>query len=192
MCTCSSEEANCLEGNDLYTNQNQIGEANETDTHFESESYNGDYIIFTDKMKVSDVLFMVLNLYVKYKFSQETVEDLLRMLNLLTKRKPFPESFATFSKKFPDPYNIERNYFCTNCQCGYEKQPCPESTCPVENCGSTAKDFFITIPIEEQIRETFKKYSEEIKDYKEMIGTKKNSRYQLCRPSGFFYYHASQ
>lgn len=51
----------------------------------------------------------------------------------------------------------------------YETVPQPETVCPVENCGSMEKDFFITFPIEQQIRETFVKYSKEIAEYETAV-----------------------
>lgn len=53
----------------------------------------------------------------------------------------------------------------------YDSAPQPETSCPVENCGSIKKDFFITFPIEQQIRETFLKYSKEITEYEAAVIT---------------------
>lgn len=53
----------------------------------------------------------------------------------------------------------------------YDTAPQTETVCPVENCGSIKKDFFITFPIEDQIRETFLKYSKEIAEYKRLVAT---------------------
>ncbi|XP_055546363.1 uncharacterized protein LOC129730808 [Wyeomyia smithii] len=128
-----------------------------------------EYIEFANNLCLSDVLFMTLNFYIKHKLSQSALEDLLNLLNTLTRKKPFPQTFATFAKQFPDRYGMERNYFCVNCQYGYNGKPQPDLRCPVENCGYIAKDFFITIPIEPQIRELYLKYSQEIAHYEEYI-----------------------
>lgn len=41
--------------------------------------------------------------------------------------------------------------------------------CPVTNCETTKKDFFIVFSLEDQIRETIIKYSQQIKDYEKHI-----------------------
>lgn len=65
-------------------------------------------------------MFMALNFYIRHKLTQDGLEDLMRMLNVLTKGRTFPESFATFTNVFPAPYSLERVYFCVNCQFGYD------------------------------------------------------------------------
>lgn len=41
--------------------------------------------------------------------------------------------------------------------------------CPVNNCDSTEKDFFVVFPLEHQIRETVLKYDKQIKEYENLI-----------------------
>ncbi|XP_055524982.1 uncharacterized protein LOC129718323 isoform X3 [Wyeomyia smithii] len=115
---------------------------------------------------------MILHFYIKHKLTQNALEDLLSMLNALAKRTPFSQSFTLFAKQFPDPYKMERNYFCVNCQFGFDGKPESDLKCPVENCGSMSKDFFIMFQIEHQIRQLYSKYSKEIIHYAEYIETK--------------------
>ncbi|XP_055524030.1 uncharacterized protein LOC129717849 isoform X2 [Wyeomyia smithii] len=74
-----------------------------------------EYIEFANNLCLSDVLFITLNFYIKHKLSQSALEDLLSLLNTLTRKKTFPQTFA---KQFPNRYGMERNYFCVNCQYG--------------------------------------------------------------------------
>nr|XP_029724529.1 uncharacterized protein LOC115264687 [Aedes albopictus] len=142
---------------------------NGTSPDSEPPDSNHESAEFRDDIAVKDIMFMALNFYIRHKLTQEGLEDFMKMLNVLTKGKTFPESFATFINAFPAPYEVERVYFCTNCQYGYETAPQPEIVCPVENCGSTRTDFFIAFPIEQQIRETISKYSKQIAEYEAAI-----------------------
>ncbi|XP_062554341.1 uncharacterized protein LOC134219583 [Armigeres subalbatus] len=92
------------------------------------------------------------------------------MLNVMAGFKLFAESFETFSAAFPDPYNHYRIYFCTECQyCIGKCAPTGNDVCPLPDCGSKSFDFFMTIPIEQQVRETMLKYQKEISDYQTVV-----------------------
>lgn len=65
-------------------------------------------------------MFMALDFYIRHKLTQDALEDLMRMLNVLTVGKTFPENFMTFANAFPANYSTERVYFCANCQFGYD------------------------------------------------------------------------
>lgn len=73
---------------------------------------------FVEDLYIKDIMLMVLNFYVKHNLTQAALEDLLQMLNIFTRGNVFPESFKTFNKLFPDPYNSKRAYFCSNCLYG--------------------------------------------------------------------------
>ncbi|XP_062565356.1 uncharacterized protein LOC134227716 [Armigeres subalbatus] len=83
-----------------------------------SDSYT-DFAKFRDDIVIRDIIFMMLNFYIRHKLTQEGLEDLMRMLNVLTIGKIFPECFSTISNVFPASYDAERAYFCVNCQFGY-------------------------------------------------------------------------
>lgn len=51
----------------------------------------------------------------------------------------------------------------------YSGTPDPETECPITNCGAKKKDFFIVFPLEQQIRETVLKYSQQITDYEKHV-----------------------
>lgn len=112
---------------------------------------------------------MILNYYIRHNLTQEALEDLLRMMNTISGTKYLPETFQTFSSLFDaNSSSSKRIYFCTNCQYDYgASQPEPVTTCPI--CGSIEKDFFLIIPIEPQLRETFEKYQSEIEKYAQVI-----------------------
>lgn len=125
---------------------------------------------FNAEITVRDVLFMVLNFYIRYKLTQEAVVQLLKMLNLITGVKNLPESFEAFAGVFPDPYDSHRVYFCAECQCEYGCTPPNEQTvCSVQGCNSTKFDFFIVLPLKEQLKEAVTKFRKEINDYEELI-----------------------
>lgn len=73
---------------------------------------------FRNDLKINDVLFMVLNYYLKYNLPQQGVEDLLRMLNVFSTKKALPESFSIFMRLFPSEYDFERVHFCSKCHYG--------------------------------------------------------------------------
>lgn len=75
-----------------------------------SGSY-GESAKFFDNIRVKDVMLMALNYYIKHKLTQEGLEDLMKMLNVLTVGKTFPESLSTFTSAFPPPYETERVFF---------------------------------------------------------------------------------
>ncbi|XP_021701385.1 uncharacterized protein LOC110676718 [Aedes aegypti] len=112
---------------------------------------------------------MILNIYIKYKLPQQGVEHLLRMFNVISMGNIFPESFESFRNMFRNDYEMERIYFCQNCQYGYTGTPSAETRCPVTNCNAKEKDFFIAFSLEQQIRETVLKYSEQINNYEKNI-----------------------
>lgn len=113
---------------------------------------------------------MLLNFFIKHHLTQRALVDLLGMLNVMAGSKIFPESYEAFAAAFPDPYNHSRVYFCTKCQSRMGKTaPEKQSICPTRDCGNKKFDFFISIPIEQQIRETMLKYRKEITDYEEIV-----------------------
>lgn len=122
---------------------------------------------FTAKsdLAVDDVLFMVLNYYVRHSLTQAAAEDMLRMLNIISGRKLLPESFSTFISHFQtNPYNSSRIHFCSGCQFDYgTMEPDKKMDCPI--CKTKEKDFFISIPVEPQIRELVIEHSFKIDEY---------------------------
>ncbi|XP_062709039.1 uncharacterized protein LOC134288375 isoform X2 [Aedes albopictus] len=113
---------------------------------------------------------MILNYYVRHHLTQGALVDLLRMLNVMAGYKFFPESFETFAANFPDRYESARVYYCVECQSGVgDSAPNENFICSIPNCGSKKIDFFMTIPIEQQLRETILKYEKEICDYEETV-----------------------
>lgn len=117
---------------------------------------------------------MILNFYVRHKLTQEALVDLLRMLNVMTGCRNFPENFETFSSAFPDPYDSHRVYFCANCQYEFGNQIPPKGTvCVVPGCDSTYFDFFVVLPIEQQLVETVRKYKKEIEEYEKTVDEEK-------------------
>ncbi|XP_065095789.1 uncharacterized protein LOC135717586 [Ochlerotatus camptorhynchus] len=133
-----------------------------------SENHSKQFQIHSDLLTV-EILFMLLNYYIRHRLTQEALEDLLRMMNIITGTKTFPESFQTFSSLF-DAYSCTpvRIYFCINCQYDYgANQPESAVTCPI--CESPENDFFLITSIEPQLRETFEKYQLEIEQYTKVI-----------------------
>lgn len=112
---------------------------------------------------------MILNYYIRHNLTQEALEDLLRMMNTLSGTKLFPETFQTFSSLFDvNSSNTQRIYFCTSCQFDYGTNQ-PDATTMCSICGSIQKDFFLVLPMESQLRETFQKYEREIAQYERDI-----------------------
>ncbi|XP_062541102.1 uncharacterized protein LOC134209134 [Armigeres subalbatus] len=120
-------------------------------------------------LTVDDVLFMVINYYVRHSLTQTAVEDLLKLLNMISGVKLLPETFQSFISHYQtNPYNSSRIVYCSNCQFDYgPTSPKPDSECPI--CGSKTKDFFITIPIEHQVRELVIEHSKTIEEYEHYI-----------------------
>uniref|UniRef100_A0A8D8BA67 (northern house mosquito) hypothetical protein n=2 Tax=Culex pipiens TaxID=7175 RepID=A0A8D8BA67_CULPI len=122
------------------------------------------------ELQVYDVLFMVLNFYVRHMPTQQAVEDLLRMLNVIMGCKILPENFHGFMAAFPDTYGAKRIYFCKRCKFRHGiVEPPSGLICPVKDCGSKEYDFFINFPVERQIREIVNKYKNEINDYAQEV-----------------------
>ncbi|XP_062716890.1 uncharacterized protein LOC134292137 [Aedes albopictus] len=120
-------------------------------------------------LKYSEVLFMVMNFYIRHGLTQSALEDLLKLLNVITGVKTFPETFSSFLAQVRmNPYNSYRVYFCTNCHLDYGKdEPKVNVKCPV--CDSNEKDFFLVIPIEQQIREMVTQFNDKIVKYAQTI-----------------------
>lgn len=131
---------------------------------------------FITGFRTSDALFMVLNFYIRHKLTQEALVDLLRMLNVITGWKNFPENFETFTSTFPDPYGSLRVYFWTNCQCEFGNEAPPKGAiCVVPECNSTHFDFFVVLPIEQQLKETIRKFETEIEEYERIVNEERIS-----------------
>lgn len=125
---------------------------------------------FDSNLTAEEARFMILNYYIKHHLTQRALVDLLKMINLMSGSKIFPECYETFNASFPDPYECSRVYYCTECQCGIGKSaPAPQVVCSIPECGGDKFDFFITIPIEQQLRETITKYRKEISDYEKLV-----------------------
>lgn len=112
---------------------------------------------------------MVLNQYVRHNLTQTAVEDMLKMLNTMCGTKVLPECFSAFISHFQcDPYNSSRIIHCSACQ--YDYGPSTQETnvaCPV--CESKEKDFFISIPVQPQIRDLVIEYDSEIERYNRYV-----------------------
>lgn len=127
---------------------------------------------FDSDLTKEEARYMILNYYIKHHLTQKALVDLLKMINLMTGSKLFPECFETFMASFPNPHKFSRVYYCTECQCGMGKSvPEKQAVCPIPECGGDKFDFFITIPIEHQLRETVIKYRKEITDYEALIAS---------------------
>ncbi|XP_062546181.1 uncharacterized protein LOC134212398 [Armigeres subalbatus] len=125
---------------------------------------------FMPGLETSDALFIILNFYIRHRLTQEALVDLLKLLNIITGVKNFPENFETFSNAFPDPYDTFRVYFCANCQCEVGSQAPPKGIiCSVPGCNSMNFDFFVVLPIEKQLQETVRKYKVEIEEYEQSV-----------------------
>lgn len=124
-------------------------------------------------LECSDILFMVLNFYIRHGLTQSALEDLLKLLNVIAGTKTFPECFSSFSALFQmNPYNSRRVYFCTNCQLDYGTTvPEASSKCPI--CDCMERDFFLTIPVEQQIRDLVVKHKDKIDKYATTIEEEK-------------------
>lgn len=139
-------------------------------SYFQAFANGQTFMKFNSSLTPEEARFMILNYYIKHRLTQSALVDLLKMFNLMAGSKMFPECFETFTASFPDPYESSRNYFCTDCQCGMGKSPpAPDAVCPIPECGGVKFDFFITIPIEQQLRETIIKYRKEISDYEKLV-----------------------
>lgn len=125
---------------------------------------------FNSDLTAAEVRYMILNYFIKHRLTQKALVDLLKMFNVMAGSKLFPECFEAFNASFPDPYNYSRVYYCTECQCGLGKStPTKHDVCPIAECGGNKFDFFITLPIEQQLRETMIKYRKEIADYAKYV-----------------------
>lgn len=121
-------------------------------------------------MTQGDAHLIILNYYIRHRLTQSALVDLLRMLNVLAGYKLLPESFETFVANFPNQYKHSRVYYCVECQSRVgEIVPDENEVCAIPDCGSTKFDFFMIIPIEQQIRDTIVKYQKEILDYEETV-----------------------
>lgn len=123
----------------------------------------------TSDILTIEIMYMILNYYIRHSLTQEALEDLLRMMNIISGKKFLPETFQTFSMLFEGKTSTsQRVYICTNCQYDYGiMKPASTTLCPI--CRSREIDFFLFIPIEPQLKETFNKYHSEIEQYAETI-----------------------
>ncbi|XP_055548931.1 uncharacterized protein LOC129732252 isoform X1 [Wyeomyia smithii] len=137
---------------------------------------NSKQIKIVSDLNSGDVIFMVLNFYLRHALTQEALVDLLKMLNVVFGFKCFPENFESFFSVFPDPYDSCRVYFCENCHCviGHDP-PNSETRCPIQECGSKKLDYFITLSVENQVKETYLKYLTEIGEYEHIVREQKIS-----------------
>lgn len=123
--------------------------------------------LFTTRsdLTVDDILFMVLNQYVRHGLTQTAVEDILKMLNTISGTKLLPECFSAFISHFQfDPYQSSRIFYCSECQFDYGSTA-QESNVPCPICKSKEKDFFVSIPVEPQVRDLVQEYASEIEEY---------------------------
>ncbi|XP_065073984.1 uncharacterized protein LOC135698043 [Ochlerotatus camptorhynchus] len=97
-----------------------------------SENHTKQFQVHFDLL-TAEILYMILNYYIRHHLTQEALEDFLRMMNIISGTKTFPESFKTFSSLF-DAYSCPpvRIYFFSNCQYDYgANQPETAAICPI-------------------------------------------------------------
>ncbi|XP_021708622.1 uncharacterized protein LOC110679023 isoform X2 [Aedes aegypti] len=125
---------------------------------------------FESDLTAEEIRFMILNYYIRHRLTQRALVDLLKMINLMVGSKILPECFEAFKAYFPEPYEISRIYYCTECQCRMGKStPVKGAVCSIPECSGNKFDFFITIPVAQQLRETMIKYRKQIADYEDLV-----------------------
>ncbi|XP_062535577.1 uncharacterized protein LOC134204793 isoform X2 [Armigeres subalbatus] len=69
----------------------------------------------TSDILTIEIMYMILNYYIRHSLTQEALEDLLRMMNIISGKKFLPETFQTFSMLFEGKTSTaQRVYICTN------------------------------------------------------------------------------
>ncbi|XP_058449035.1 uncharacterized protein LOC131428997 [Malaya genurostris] len=85
--------------------------------YFFGEEVSGKFnevLKLTNSLQTFDVMFMLLNFYIRHQLTQQALEDLLSMMNIIVGKKIFPETFSSFTSAFPDKYDATRLYFFKN------------------------------------------------------------------------------
>lgn len=171
----SYEEDDSLNYNDTeMTDTDQCDSDRNSDLDSDDDT-DSDYFQNTEKVhpnlscNVSELLMMIMIIYLKHNLSWTALVDLLTLINTIFGRTIIPPSKYLFKKMFPLKTKPEFNYFCSSCFLLFDENVQVSESCP--NCNislvnSRKNNFFITLSILPQIRQILKK------NFTELIGLK--------------------
>lgn len=179
--------------------QNEESDASSIDSQQNKERENReDYYdkLFSSNLKlhpnlnctVGDCMVILLIIFIRHNLSWECLMDVIEMVNTVVGASVIPKSKYLFKKYFPFHIQPKYQYYCTVCNNTLESKN--EKICSICN-KNTASDiskghnFFVTLPIAEQIRLILKKnfkFIKKIDDSNEISDVLYGQRYQkLCR-----------
>lgn len=113
-------------------------------------NYNNVQLYDLSDITLGESMFAILSFYLRHNLSLACLSDLLSLLNLHCREEgnQLPKTVYTFKKFFQNiQFPIVRRYYCSVCcqRLGAENQIC-------ENCNGAKSDFFIEIPVAQQLR----------------------------------------
>ncbi|XP_055603979.1 uncharacterized protein LOC129752217 [Uranotaenia lowii] len=89
---------------------------NSSNNMFETHGESADSDVYHPSLNVrkSEVLFMVMNIFMNHHLSNSALEDILKMLNIITGYDNLPKTFTKFSAYF-SKHTLSRHYYCETC-----------------------------------------------------------------------------
>ncbi|XP_055604524.1 uncharacterized protein LOC129752779 [Uranotaenia lowii] len=102
-------------------------------------------------VRKTEILFMLMNIFIKHNLTNSALEDILSMLNIILGSDMLPKTFTKFSEFF-SKNAFSRHYFCEVCikYIGTEKTKCYK-------CDKEKLHFFITFDVVQNLKDVLLK-----------------------------------
>lgn len=116
--------------------------------------------------KKSEAMAMIMLYYLKHNLSWAALTDLLKLINSIFGADILPQSKYLFKKLFPLEIIPVHHFFCQNCSLyieTFESNQCKNCLNEVNFDTGKGNNFFITLPIEPQIKQILEKNSNNLK-----------------------------
>uniref|UniRef100_A0A6V7IHC1 Transposase domain-containing protein n=1 Tax=Bracon brevicornis TaxID=1563983 RepID=A0A6V7IHC1_9HYME len=152
------DDEELVEANDFENNfENTWDEEEETQFQFDDEpgdDHSAEPLYPNSPISVGESIMMILQFYLRHKISNSALGDLLELIKL---HCPGPNQCIKslyFFRKWLQSYNVElqlkKHYYCKACSHLIEDlmEQCPQ-------CEGSDITYFITIPVESQLKEFF-------------------------------------
>jgi hypothetical protein len=116
------------------------------------------------KVTIFDAFKMLQALMTANNMSYNAIMDVVRFTNACLGAERIPESEYIFKRVCLEKLTYEKQYFCTSCEKDLYRVPPSDNKCP--DCGSKSMDYFVSMPIKENIQTIMKRNLQDILEYR--------------------------
>lgn len=162
-------DENDFEGTDDTDLENEVESTEETFFDNLNQSYEEILHPSLSTTKL-EALQMILIYFIRHNLTFAALEDLLLLVNTMLKVNTLPTTKYSFLKSFPNSYSPTYNFYCKNKDCGnllfssLDRNVRHSTICNIceseNNINSKSEQFFVTLPLQVQLKEIIKQNSE--------------------------------